>query len=171
MEINLILAIIILTSLFLIVPTFAIVVFFNNKKILKNLGIVFFVFYLVGLFVLVLGQVNLVGEKVTLYFYTDSKWFNIYFLWADFGKINILINLFMLFPVSGFVFSQTENKCLLKTILLSFLISLLIETTQFILPINRCTEVFDIVLNVCSGIIGYTYFCLLFKIIKKIKKS
>ena len=73
----------------------------------------------------------------------------------------------MLFPIGAFVLSQTQKKTLLKTILTALLVSVIIEFLQFALPINRTTELFDIVLNTLSGVIGYAYFYLLLKVFKK----
>ena len=171
MEINLTLAIIIVCLLFLVLPTIFMVVFFNKKRLLKVLGWIFFVVYIMSILVLVLGKVEIIGKKVFLTFLTQERWFKINFLWADFGKANIFLNLVMLFPVSAFLFSQEYKNVFLKTIIFSFCISLTIEFLQFVLPVNRCTEIFDICLNIFSGIIGYLFFeCINIFIIKVIKK-
>ena len=74
----------------------------------------------------------------------------------------------MLFPVSAFVFSQTDKKVFLKTVLTSFLVSLSIELFQFILPIHRCTELFDLITNTTSGVIGYIYFAFVYYLTRHI---
>lgn len=171
MEINLNLAIVIISLLFLVFPTLSMIVFFNNKKVLKILGTLFFIIYLLGLATLVLSKVIVSKNIIKINFETDNKWFNIYFLWADFGKANILLNIVMLFPVSAFLFSQSYKNIFLKTIIICFIISVSIEFFQFVLPINRCTEIFDILLNILSGIMGYIYFKIVYIINKKVREK
>lgn len=169
MEVNLNLAIIIVGLLFLVFPTLAMIVFLKNKKVLKIIGIIFFIIYLLGLMVLVFSKVTIYNNIVRVFFEFDNKWFNIYFLWFDFGKINVILNLIMMFPVSAFLFSQNSKNIFIKTMIVSFIISVSIEFLQFALPIGRCTEIFDVVLNVLSGLIGYLYFKIVNLISNKIR--
>lgn len=171
MQINFTLAVIIFLILFLVFPTLMIVVFFNNKKVLKIVGIVCFVLYCVALACLVFGRVSIKNNVASLTFETNSKWFSSYFIWGSFGKTNVIYNLIMFFPVSAFIISQTKNKIFLKTLLTSFIMTIIIESFQFILPIVRNTEVLDIVLNTISGIIGYLYFKVVYFVAKKIREK
>lgn len=171
MQINLLLAFIVFVFLFFIFPTLMIIIFFNNKKTLKTIGLISFVVYCLLLSVLVFGKISVGENFVTISFENTIPWFSLNFIWANFGKTNILYNLIMLFPVAGFVFSQTTEKIFLKTILISFVLSFIIELLQFILPVYRTTEFFDIVTNTISGIIGYLYFYFVYFIIKKIKQK
>lgn len=170
MQINLILAFIIFLILFIVFPVLTIVVFFNHKKVLKIIGITAFVLYCIMLSILVFGKVTINDGYVNIDFSNSSSWFSSYFTWADFGKANILYNLVMLFPISAFVMSQTDKNIFLKTVLISFIISLLIETLQFVLPVVRSTELFDIITNVISGIIGYLFFKPIYLLVKKLKR-
>ena len=77
----------------------------------------------------------------------------------------------MFFPVAAFVISQTDKNMFLKTILISFVLSFIIEFLQFILPVYRTTEVFDIVTNTISGIIGFVYFYFVYFITKKVRNK
>ena len=77
----------------------------------------------------------------------------------------------MFFPVAAFVISQTDKNMFLKTILISFVLSFIIEFLQFILPVYRTTEVFDIVTNTISGIIGFVYFYFVYFITKKVRSK
>ena len=171
MQINLIFAFIMFLILFIVFPVLTMVIFFNNKKVLKIVGIIAFVLYCIMLSILVFGKVNIKNGYVYVNFSNSSTWFSSYFIWADFGKFNILYNLVMLFPVSAFVMSQTNKNVFLKTILISFLVSLTIETLQFVLPIARNTEIFDIVTNVASGIIGYLFFKPIYLLVKKLRQK
>lgn len=171
MQINLTLSFIIFLILFVVFPVSMIVIFFKNKKVLKIVGIISFILYCALLSILVFGRVIIKENSVIVNFTNTSNWFSSYFAWADFGKANILYNLVMLFPVSAFVISQTQSKIFLKTTLISFLISVIIETLQFILPIVRSTEIFDIVMNVASGVIGYLFFKPIYLVVKKINNK
>ena len=166
LQVNLKLAFILLVFLFLIFPTLMLVVFFKRKKVLKILGLVSFILYCIGLSLLVFGSVSITKEYAILTFNNKSTWFSSYFIFAEFGTANIIYNLAMLFPVSAFIFSQTEKNVFLKTIVTSFLISLTIEVFQFVLPIHRCTEIFDLITNTISGAIGYIYFVFVYCLTK-----
>ena len=171
MQINLLLAFILFIFLFFIFPTLMIIIFFNNKKVLKIAGLISFIVYCLLLSVLVFGKINLTKTFVTISFENTIPWFSLNFIWANFGKTNVMYNLIMLFPVAAFVFSQTTEKTFLKTILISFVLSFTIELLQFILPVYRTTEVFDVLTNTISGIIGYLYFYVIYLIAKKIKEK
>ena len=121
LQVNLKIAFILLVFLFLIFPTLMLVVFFKHKKVLKILGIISFVLYCACMSLLVFGSVSISNGLATLTLKTNSSWFSLNFIWAEFGKTNVLYNLVMLFPVAAFVFSQTEKKTFLKT-LLTFLL-------------------------------------------------
>lgn len=166
LQVNLKLAFILLVFLFLIFPTLMLVVFFKRRKVLKIFGIISFILYCVCMSLLVFGSVSITKEYAILNFNNKSTWFSSYFIFADFGKTNIIYNLVMLFPISAVVFSQTEKHVFLKTVLTSFLVSLIIELFQFILPIHRCTEIFDLVTNTTSGAIGYIYFAFVYYLTK-----
>ncbi len=167
MEINLILAIILGVIFIIILPSIAILVFINNKHILKILSIIAFILFIILLSVLVFGKVSLENGNIVLKFQTNNKWFSMYFLWGSFTKSNILLNIVMLLPVGAFILCLNTRHGFIKTILLSLLISVVIEVLQFILPIQRTTEVLDLVLNTVSGIIGYAYFYFVFKLAKQ----
>jgi len=81
----------------------------------------------------------------------------------------VLINLFMLFPIGFIVYVFSKDKPFLKTIIITLLVSLIIETLQFVLPIHRNTEILDIILNFLSGVISASYCHLLSKL--KFKKT
>lgn len=167
MEINLILAILLSIFFMVILPSIAIFIFINNKRLLKILGIVFFIVFLIILLILTLGNVKITYSSVILSFVTNNSWFSLDFAFANFNKQNILLNTFMLFPVGAFVISINTKHSFIKTILISLVISLIIETLQFVLPVDRTTEILDLILNTISGIIGYGYFYLVNKFSKR----
>lgn len=171
MQINLSLVLILFTILFFIFPTLMIIIFFNKKRVLKIVGLVAFILYCLLLSVLVFGKISITKQYVIISFENTIPWFSLNFIWANFGKTNVIYNLIMLFPVAAFVISQTDKNIFLKTILISFVLSFIIEFLQFILPVYRTTEVFDIVTNTISGIIGFAYFYFIYFIAKKIRNK
>jgi len=168
MQINLILAITMFIILFFVFPTLSIIIFFNKPKTLKVIAITSFVVYLMLLSVLVFGKVSITKQYVKIDFSNSASWFSLNFLWFNLGKDNIVYNIVMLFPVSAFVYGVFKDKIFLRTVLISFIISFCIEFFQFVLPVLRTTEVFDILANVLSGIIGFCYFSLIYYVSKKV---
>ena len=151
-----------LAFLFMVVlPTIFVFALKNKPNILKPIISVMFAIYLCLLFVGTMTWFGKSGDTITLTFdFSTVSWFSSYFLWGSFGKLNILINISMFFPIGFVVFTFAKKHPFLKTILLAFGISLAIELLQFILPIYRNTEIFDLFLNTMSGLISATY-CLI----------
>ena len=168
MQINLMVAFTFFVFLFFIFPSLMIIIFFNNRKFLKIVGLVSFIIYCLILSVLVFGKINIEKTYIEITFTNKIPWFSLNFIWANFAKDNIIYNVVMLFPISAFVFTQTNEKIFLKSVLISFVLSFIIELLQFILPFYRTTEIFDIVMNVFSSIIGYLYFYIVRIVAKKI---
>jgi len=111
------------------------------------------------------------GSSIAKLTFDFSKpWFSLKFLWYGTGETSLFYNLFMLIPVGAFVVTQTTKKRLLKTIIISFCLSFIIELFQFILPISRYTEIFDLITNTISGVIGCLIFSTVAWITKKIRK-
>ena len=76
----------------------------------------------------------------------------------------IILNVIMTMPF-GFLFPlmKSKNAKLLKTILYTFLLSLIIEILQpIIINGGRTSDITDIITNVIGGIIGYIIY-LIFK--------
>lgn len=167
MEINLILAIVLYIVLVVVLPSILVFVLINNKRLLKIFGIVFFILFLTVLSLLVFGNVVFKNGNIILSFSANAKWFSMLFLWGSFTKSNILLNLVMLFPVSLFVLSLNTKHSFIKTTVISFVISVVVELLQFVLPIERTTEVLDIVLNTISGMLGFGFYYLVFKFAKR----
>ncbi|MBR1984616.1 MAG: VanZ family protein [Clostridia bacterium] len=170
MSINFKLALVLGMILFLVVPAIIIFCSYKNKKVLKILGIIYYIIYCIGLACLVFGKVVVKNGVATLNFDFSYPWFSLKFLWFGKGKTSLIYNLFMLIPVGAFVASQTTQKRFLKTALIPFCMSFIIELFQFILPISRYTEVFDLVINTISGIIGCLIFSVFAWLTKKIRK-
>lgn len=75
---------------------------------------------------------------------------------------NVIGNMIMFMPYGFFVSYFLKEKKALTVFLLSFIISLTIETTQ--LMIGRVFDVDDIMLNLLGGVIGYYFYCFICEI-------
>ena len=128
----------------------------NYPKILKITTVVLACFYFIFMFIGTTADISMTLSKTTIEFDFTKKWFNINFLLYDFDLDNIIINLFMFFPIGFIVYVFANKKPFIKTIIFAFCLSLFVELYQFILPIERYTELTDIIFNTASGLISAT---------------
>ena len=143
--------------IFIILPSIIILLIKDEKK-LKILSSVIFIFYLIILFVGTILELDEVYPNLSFYFDFNHSWFSPNFLWFNFSIDNLIINAGLMFPIGFFTYTHFKNNKFLKTILLAFTLSILIEIYQMILPIYRNTEILDIILNTISGIFSAIYF-------------
>ncbi len=87
---------------------------------------------------------------------------------GDFSR-QIILNAIMTLPF-GFLFPLVDNKNpkLLKTILYTFLLSLIIEILQPLINGSRSSDITDIITNVFGGVIGYIIYLIFKPLITKI---
>lgn len=157
MKINLILCAVLFFALAVVFPTAMFLLLKRKQKLLKRLTVVLFFVYLCLLFVGTTATVGIENLDAVIGFDFSNDWFSLSFVAFGLGKLNIILNLFLLFPVGYVVFLFSKKHRVLKTILVAFFMSLIIETYQWILPINRNTEIFDVILNTASGLISAMY--------------
>lgn len=151
---NTILVCFIAAILMAVLPILLVFVLKNHQKTLKITTIVFAAIYFVCLFIGTTCDISITTSKTTIDFDYSNRWFDIDFLLYDFDFDNILINISMFFPLGFIVFVFAKKNQFAKTVILSLYLSLAIELIQFVLPINRYTELTDILFNVISGIIS-----------------
>ena len=149
--------------LMIVLPTILILTLKNHPKKLKIVAIILSVIYFSLLFIGTTFKVSLKNGNLSVYPDFTRKWFSLRFLISSFSPINITINLILLFPIGFIVFSFAKKHPFLKTILCAFLLSLLIELYQFILPVARTTELTDLLFNTLSGVLSALYCKLLQK--------
>lgn len=137
-----------------ILPILFFVILKNESKLLKFCAIIYMVCYFVLLFVGVTSTINFDKSSVIINLAFDGEWFSPNFVLFGGGIVNSLINLVMFFPLGLLVYSFSKKKKFLKTILLALILSIIIETLQWILPISRNTELLDVLLNTISGVIS-----------------
>lgn len=126
----------------------------NHQTALKITTIVLSCIYFVALFIGTTCDISISLNKTTIEFDYTHSWFTIDFLVYDFDLDNILINVFMFFPLGFIVYTFAKTKHFSKTIILALILSLCIELIQFVLPIHRYTELTDILFNTLSGLIS-----------------
>lgn len=164
----------------------------KDKKLLRKMAKIYLVLYVLALFVGTIAEIGKIENCFYAKLIFDKPWFNAFFLIANLSFDNVLINVFMFFPLGFLVYAFSSQKLLLVrddknlnnsqnikiytyshsfflTILISFFASLLIETYQMILPIYRNSELADIVFNTLSGFVSATYFEILYVEKEKIK--
>lgn len=168
MEINIYLAIISIFLILFAVPFLLCTILKNKRTALKIFITIWFVIYLAFLFIGTTANIQIDNNIVKLWYNFNMPWFKLDFSFYSSGMFNIFTNLAMMFPIGFFIFSVYPKNQFLKTIFLSLIISIIIELYQWILPVNRHTEIFDVVLNVASGIISAIY-CLILKMLNVIK--
>lgn len=157
MEINVWIVISMIVGLELCLPTILCFVLKNNQKAFKItmacLSAVFFVLLFVG----TTAEVTLKQNTVAVCYKTTELWFDFGITFGNTDITNIAVNLLLLFPVGYIVFTFSGKNYFFKCTAMALIISLIIETYQWVLPFPRSTEVIDIILNTASGIIGYAY--------------
>ncbi len=168
MEINVYLLIVSLFIIMFALPFIFCLIFKNKQILLKIIISIWFIIYLALLSIGTTANIEIRNSSVKIWYDFSVGWLKLDFSIFSSGTFNIFTNLVMMFPVGFFVFSICEHHPVFKTIILSFIISIIIELYQWILPVSRHTEIMDILLNVASGIISAIY-CIILKKLKLIK--
>ncbi len=163
MEINLYLILILLFVLMYALPCFLVIALKNHPVWLKIFIFIWFIAYLATLFVGVTANIKIYSNKIGIYFNFNQPWFKLNFVFFGRGNLNFITNLAMMFPLGFFVYTFFK-KSFSKTIIFSFVLSVLIELLQWVLPINRNTEILDVILNTASGLISAIYLWIMQKL-------
>ena len=148
----------------LIIPTVLVFALKKYKKALKITTLIFLSIYLILLFVGTTAELGYHETTATFKVVFNKSWFTPSFMWFGTGLLNVLVNIFLLFPIGFVTFVFAKKHKFLKTILFAFVLSLFIETYQMVLPIYRNTELGDIVLNTLSGVLSAIYCAILTKL-------
>ena len=154
--------------LMFILPTLLILCLDSHQKALKICTVILSVAYFILLFIGTSFNLQIKSNNLVIYPDFTKPWFSLKFIPYNFSLSNILVNLALLFPIGFIVSVFSKRKAFLKTILYSFLVSLLIELYQFILPISRGTELTDILFNTLGGVLSGLYCFYLNKIKRRI---
>ncbi|CAD2075423.1 VanZ family protein [Jeotgalicoccus meleagridis] len=130
------------------------------SKKLRYFSIMGLIMSLVGIFLVTLMPTSNESDIVVLtplesikdmwYYATTEAIFN-----------SIVMNIVLFIPISFFLYCLIKRGIL--TVLLCLVLSIFIETTQYLLPIGRVTSVDDVMLNSIGGIIGVFFGYLILK--------
>ena len=143
--------------LMLMLPTILVLSLKNHPKTLKICAYILMIIYFVVLFIGTTFKFSLTQGNLKISADFSKNWFSLKFLLASFKPINLTINIILLFPVGFIVYYFANNRKFIKTILFTFLLSLIIELYQFVLPISRTTELTDLLFNTLGGCISAIY--------------
>ena len=164
MRINILFACLMMFLLMVVLPTILLVVLKKHQRFLRVCTIILSIVYFIFLFVGTTAKVFIQGNEVVLYYNFSYEWFSMRFLPYSFAFRNIAVNLALFFPIGFIVYIFAKNRKFVKTIIFAFLLSILVEFYQFILPVGRTTELTDLLFNTLSGVISAGYCFLLQKI-------
>ena len=143
--------------LMVILPTILVLSLKNHPKALKISAICLMLVYFVVLFIGTTFKISLKQGNLKISADFTKPWFSMRFLLYSFKPVNLTINIALLFPVGFLVFCFANKHRFLKTIILAFSLSLLIELYQFILPISRTSELTDLLFNTLGGVLSALY--------------
>lgn len=167
MNINLYFGIIVGLIFVIVLPILIFIFLFKHKKSFNFFTTFYFICYFVSLFILTTAQIKFSNSLVTINLAFDNNWFSPKLIIFGGGTFNIFINIIMFFPLGLLTFWVNKKHKFIYTIIFSFIISVFVETMQLILPVNRTTELFDIILNTISGIISAFSFYVLYNLKNK----
>ena len=171
MDFNLVLCIILGVLLCFVVPIACYI--FAKDKPLNKIRNLLLVFYIIALFVGVTAEVTIDNNLVHINYNFTKIWGNKEMFWGfeNLTLLNVALNLVMLIPLGAYLASSKNNLKWWQTILLAclagMLCSLIIETLQFILPVDRVVEFSDTVFNTISCGLG----ALMIVVFKKLRNK
>ena len=121
-----------------------------SKKI-KYLSVIGLTMSLVGIFLVTMMPTSNDSDIVELTPFASIKdmW---YFATTEALINSVLMNIVLFIPAAFFLYVLIRKELL--TTVICLLMSVFIETVQYLLPIGRITSVDDIILNSIGGIIG-----------------
>ena len=133
----------------------------KGKKINKIASVVGFVLYAGLTALLTLTESSVDFYKTVINFTASSKWLSKVFSMSFYNNtFHTIENLAMLMPLGAMTMqnqkAKGKNFSILKGLGVGFLAGLSIESLQFILPVNREPDVFDIMMNTLSCGFGAT---------------
>lgn len=130
------------------------------SKKLRCFSIIGLIMSLVGIFLVTLMPTSNESDIVVLTPFESIKdmW---YYATTEAIINSIVMNIVLFIPISFFLYCLIKRGIL--TVLLCLVLSIFIETTQYLLPIGRVTSVDDVMLNSIGGIIGVFFGYLILK--------
>ncbi len=167
MIINTILAIILTSFCYIILP-FLILLLPNKAR--KICAIISLIGFIIALLMGVWGKIDINRDYISFAFDFSGSWCakSINLSFDNLSKLDIVINLLMLIPVGIFSFYAIKKYNVALRLLFVTAIGLccgaMIELTQFVLPVPRSVQLSDVIFNGISTLIG-ALICWLYSII------
>ncbi|MBQ7603120.1 MAG: VanZ family protein [Clostridia bacterium] len=158
MDFNLTLCIIFFVLMFFAVPI--VCYLFCSNEILHKLRNLLLAFYVLVLLIGVTGHIVFDGNVVHVDYSFTKEWGNKDMSWGfdELSWIDFALNILMLIPIGAFIASGQKKRKVWQTIILSCLVGMLvslgIETLQYILPVNRSVQFSDTLFNTVSAGLG-----------------
>jgi len=156
MEFSIFVFLLVMVGGFVILPLF-LKVFFGDNKIAKVINGVLLVLYILSAFALTLSDVQL-GWTCHIEFVTVGDWFDSEIYIFNLLQLkDIIQNLLFMTPLG--IFTYKTDRFWVTNLWIAFLagagLGFVIESLQFILPIDRFPQVSDVLLNGVSAVIGF----------------
>ena len=158
MDFNLTLCIIFFVLMFFAVPI--VCYLFCSQQVLQKWRCLLLAFYVLVLLIGVTGHVVFDGNVVHVDYLFTKEWGNKDMSWgfAELSWIDFALNILMLIPIGAFIASGQKKRKVWQTIMLACLVGMLvslgIETLQYILPVERSVQFSDTLFNTVSAGLG-----------------
>ena len=158
MDFNLTLCIIFFVLMFFAVPIVCYIM--CPKDILRRLRHILLALYVVILFIGVTAHITIDGNILHVDYAFVKEWGDKDMFWGfdNLTFVDVALNLLMLIPIGAYIASSDKHRKVVHTILIACLvgmiISLSIETLQYILPVDRTVQFSDTVFNTISAGLG-----------------
>ena len=175
MDFNLTLCSIFFVLMFFVVPIACYLL--CQKETLIRLRKLLFALYFIVLLIGITANISFDGNILKVDYVFVSEWGNKNMYWGfeNISALNIVFNILMLIPVGAFIASDLKERKPVFTILLSCLIGLIvslgIETVQYILPVDRVVEFSDTLFNTISAGLGAGMILIFAKLRPKVQKA
>ena len=144
--------------LFYLILPFVVWKFVKNRSVRNCLATIYFIGFLAVLVGGVFSKPIITRESVTIRFQYNDSWFSSKFSLKPSTQQDTILNLLILIPIGVMVCYFNCKKSFWKQLKLLFVVGLMfglgIEGLQFILPINRYVQLFDVICNCLSVVIG-----------------
>ena len=174
---NLALSIVLFVVMFFVAPIACFLL--CKRPALDKFRYLFLTLYIVVLFVGVTCHLEFVGTDVDITYKFTKVWGNKDMFWGftDLTLTDFAFNILMLIPIGAYIASSNKNtnkkwwQVLLYSMIIGLFVSLLIEATQYILPVERTVQFSDTLFNTISAGLGAIMILAFKKVRNKIQKS
>lgn len=175
MDFNLTLCIILFALMFFVVPIVCYLM--CPKEVLFKLRKFLLALYIVVLFIGITSHITFEGNVVHIDYVFTSTWCDKDMFWGfeNLSVLDVVFNLLMLIPIGAYIASSPKERKPIFSILLACLVGMIvslgIETVQYILPVDRTVEFSDTLFNTISAGLGAIMILAFVKLRPKIQEK